>query len=121
MPKLGMVGSDAILGYPLLATKKGGDMEALIDTAVIIAGGVICAFFLGLGISLFKADRNYYEANRRLTGKPSNAIKGTVQSFHESDSNGRDHHVHAGVAITKDGTVIQQGGLSSEAISSIVK
>lgn len=88
----------------------------------MVVGGLVSAFFIGLGVSILKADKNFYEANRRLTGKASNPAKGTVQSFHECSASGRrDHHVHAGLSIRKDGRVIPQGGLSDEAIANIIK
>lgn len=92
-------------------------MTELLQYIVALVGIVICMSMFALSFKLFFADKDEYEANKLATGSLKQALKGTV-SGQQIGSSG--YRVHAGMAI-EDGKLIRLGGLSSEAISNVLK
>jgi hypothetical protein len=92
-------------------------MTDLLQYIVALVGIVTCFSIFALSFNLFFADKEAYEANKVATGSLKQALKGTL-SGQQIGSSG--YRVHAGMAI-ENGKLIRLGGLSSEAISTVLK
>ena len=90
----------------------------------LVSGAIICALtaitFAAIGSRISKANKAHYSQLREISGKnkPLKAMRGEVAADREG---ARDYYVAAGMAInTKNNKIVNQGKLSSDAISTIV-
>lgn len=97
-------------------------MELILQLLVIGIGTIVSFSLFLVAIKLIFVDKNDYEANRRLSGSFSDAARGEVSSFQDGVDLGRNHKVCAGLAFNKKTkSLVLQGALSDEALSTVLK
>ena len=94
-------------------------MMEFIEGIILVAGGTFSLVLFLLGLNFLRADKNAYDMNRELTGGFFKALFGRTKTFHEGT---RDYRVKAGLAVyIRKNEWVEQGTLSNESISSILR
>lgn len=94
-------------------------MTLLIIAAVALSS-LVTILLLSLSFKFATADKHAFRSNQKASKGFMNALKGTVPSYHHGGM--RDYKVHAGLAIDrKKNKLVSLGGLSSEAVASVLK
>jgi hypothetical protein len=90
--------------------------QLLIATTIVVSG-VAMIWCLVAGLQVLLGNRLEYERNRRRSGDLIRALKGDVPTVSDGT---RDFRVAAGIAV-RDGKWVEQGRLSTEAVSAALR
>src|SRR5690349_8002815 len=93
-------------------------MNELIEGVAIFALGMASVTCGLLAWRLFRGNRIEYDRNRRRSPSILKAVKGEIPTTHEG---GRDYRVSAGIAVNRKNEWVEQGRISSEALSATVR